>query len=124
MKTNNFSLKNEEWRPVPNNENRYLISNFGRITNIKTNSILAHSHTPNGRHIINLAIDGVNQTIKRGKISIRQKIKCFDVGYLVARAFKSELRRSEQYVRFSDGNYDNLRPENLIWSETRESRKD
>lgn len=121
-RTNDFSLKNEEWRPLPGLE-RYEISNIGRVKYLKTGNILSHSFTKNGKHILGLVVNGVNQKIKHGKISIRQKIRTFEVGYLVALAFKKESHLNEKYVRYVDGNYDNLKHSNLKWAEIRESRK-
>lgn len=31
---------NEIWRPITGYENRYLISNFGRVKSLRTNTIL------------------------------------------------------------------------------------
>lgn len=122
-KTNNQDLPNEVWVPIRNYEHRYLISNFGRIKYLKTNNILRHSIAKSGKHYIGLAGKEFKQTYRHGKLSVRQKIKRFDVGYLVAMAFKRVFHMNQKYVRYLDGNFDNLTPDNITWSETRAGKE-
>lgn len=121
MKNNSQSLLGEVWRPIFKYETRYEVSNLGRIKYLKTDNILKPQINDQGKYHIALSGDGIKQSLKNGKISVRQKIKRFEIGYLIAMAFKRHSHLNEKYVRYLDDNYANLKPENITWSDQREN---
>lgn len=48
----------EEWRPVKNYEDRYLISNYGRIKSLRTNNIMSTFKNKDGYERITLQKNG------------------------------------------------------------------
>lgn len=56
--------KAETWKSLPNYENRYAISNYGRIKNIKNRRMRVSSVNHNGYAVITLKTNGIPKTYK------------------------------------------------------------
>lgn len=94
-----YSLKEEIWKPIKDYENKYLISNHGRVKSLKSNKILTTKYTGNYPHIVLF------------KNNVR---KNFTIHYLVATAFVENPHDFKE-VNHIDENPMNNFPSNLEW---------
>lgn len=97
--------KNEIWKPIINFENLYLVSNYGRIKNIKRNEL------------IKLYIRGGYLSCKLSKNNIKTN---FLVHRLVALMFIKNINNVTQ-VNHKDGDKLNNYVENLEWCTPKEN---
>lgn len=86
----------EEWKPYPNSD--YLVSNYGRVKNLKTKRILSGSLDKKGYHRYNLTLDG--------------QLKGFLGHVLVWEVFKGNKEESN-VINHIDGDKSNNRLDNL-----------
>ena len=86
------NLENEEWREIKNYP-LYLVSNFGRIMNIKTKRLLKFAVKPAGYLQVHLWKDG--------------KGKTFDVHQLVYKSFYPNDNTAGYVINHIDGNKNN-----------------
>ena len=86
------NLENEEWREIKNYP-LYLISNFGRVMNIKTKRLLKFAVKPSGYLQVHLWKDG--------------KGKTFDVHQLVYKSFYPNVNTAGYVINHIDGNKNN-----------------
>ncbi len=82
---------------------RYEVSDTGEVRNKETGEIVEQSTADNGTKIIENMINDNGES----------KTKC--VHRLVAISFSDRTKRRALYVRFIDGNKNNITPENLEW---------
>lgn len=99
----------EIWREIPNYENKYSVSQFGRIKNIRSGKILKPNLTKYGYLRINFYKSNTNQIYKK-----------FFVHRLVAFAFISNPNRLP-YVNHKDSNRQNNIWTNLEWCTKKEN---
>ena len=86
------NLENEEWREIKNYP-LYLISNFGRVMNIKTKRLLKFAVKSSGYLQVHLWKDG--------------KGKTFDVHQLVYKSFYPNVNTAGYVINHIDGNKNN-----------------
>lgn len=98
-----MSYFNQIWKPIPNYENYYLISNTGQIKSITTNKILS-DFTTNNYHQVTLTKDTERKTFK--------------VHRLVAQAFIPNPNNLPQ-VNHKDENTNNNFVYNLEWCDAK-----
>lgn len=95
--------RKERRKEIPGYGGRYVVSDLGKVYS-----------------------NGCELSLIRGRyvnLSRSGEITRADVGYLVARAFLSNLRGCE-WIRHKDGNWNNNRVENLEWTHRRPGRND
>lgn len=100
----------EEWRYIPSTDNRYMVSNQGRVksldmitnngTQLRKGRIRALSHDRDGYPQLSVVING--------------KLKCLKVHRLVAEAFIDNPQKLPM-VNHKDENPQNNQVENLEW---------
>lgn len=95
-----------EWKNHEELQNRYLISEYGNVKNIKTNRLLKIQINPHGYNCINLWFGG--------------KGKTFRIHRLVAKAFVVNSNNKPQ-INHKDGNKLNNHYSNLEWVTNREN---
>jgi hypothetical protein len=97
-------ITDEEWRPVPNSNDKYQVSNYGRIKSFfnkgKYEQMLK-THELNGFKIANISINN-----KKPSIYIHR---------LVAEAWIPKPSNDHNYVMHLDGNLSNNHISNLAW---------
>ena len=91
----------EEWRPVPDWESLYLVSNFGRFRNSRTGHVLAMHYNHGNYAVIGLCRNG--------------KQSPFAAHRLVLRAFGGEPPMADMHVCHVNGDRTDNRPENMYW---------
>lgn len=91
---------------------RYEVSDTGEVRNKETGEIVEQSTADNGTKIIENMINDNGES----------KTKC--VHRLVAIAFVERTKRDTLYVRFIDGDKNNMTPENLEWCTMRKILRD
>lgn len=93
-------MKSEVWKdvPLPKFSENYRISSYGRIQSKKTNYLLKPHRQSGGFWAVNLYASGT-----RSKVAIHR---------IVALAFV-ENPNGFHFIKFKDGNIDNLNAENL-----------
>lgn len=96
----NGEYKNEEWRAVPGYENNYMVSNMGRVKNIKLNHILKPVKVIGGYYRVDL--------------SVNNNPKHFRVHKLVALAFLPNPKNLPS-INHKDENKANNSVDNLEW---------
>lgn len=95
-----FGQKNkEEWKPIQG-FNNYLVSNHGRVKNIKRGNVLKPRPNPSGRMQIQLYRDGAG--------------KNYSLHRVVAKSFISNPENKPQ-VNHKDGDPSNNHASNLEW---------
>lgn len=104
-------MKKEEWVPITGFENRYLISNRGRVKRIATGRILKKGPCLNKNGYSTVCL----QDLKNGKGK-----KMFRTHKLVAEHFLPKRSPDQNVVIFMDGNPANVNPSNLRWANARE----
>lgn len=91
----------EIWKPIPTMEDRYEVSNLGRVRHIKTSHMLKITQPTPGQKNVCIFKDGSNIV--------------FPVKYLMACAFLGADITSDikPKIRHKDGDYSNIRLDNL-----------
>ena len=105
-------LEDEEWRPIPGTNNRYLLSNYGRVRSYVLDSV-----------------DG--KVLKCGKVKgfkvitvpIDEKKKTCCVHKLVAELWLGKPSEQHKYVTHLDSNLNNNHFSNLKWLTEEEMRE-
>ena len=90
----------EQWRTVSEFEN-YMVSNHGRIMNVKTKKIMKQRTDKHGYYRINLRKE--------------KQCRTFFIHRLVAQAFVPN-RHNKPFVTRIDGDKTNNHENNLIWA--------
>lgn len=109
-------FQNEQWRPVPNYEGLYEVSNMGRLCRVGVSHgaipgrILRQSTLPFGHRTVSLWRNNV------GKRELVHRI--------VARAFLGEPPSRHHEVAHWDGNAANNTVTNLRWATSKENKGD
>lgn len=106
----------ETWKDIVGYENKYQVSNLGRI---KTIPHYVSNHT--GQILLKEHISKGYKT-KKGYLCIELKGKSLRVHRLVATAFLPKVKGKNQ-VNHIDGNKQNNRIDNLEWCDNRENQK-
>lgn len=106
FETNQYK-KEEIWKPSYISEN-YLVSNLGRVKNIKTNRILKPSS------------DGKNE-YQNINLSIDKSSKGFKLHRLIMLTFHQEGYKKGLWINHKDGNKSNNKLENLEWCTPKEN---
>lgn len=103
----------EIWRPVAGYEGIYEVSNRGRVRSLDRT---VGSRRVKGRVMANFE----NHTLNRSGFKLvlmREGVrKTITVARLVAETFVSAPPNTQSVVKFRDGNWCNLRAENLYWA--------
>lgn len=105
-------IEDEIWRVVPNSNNRYMVSNFGRIKSFAYNK-------KEGQVLKCFVINGFKQV----QISTKKSNRKFYVHKLVAQIWISKPSDKHNFVTHIDGNLRNNHISNLEWH-TRETLTD
>lgn len=100
----------EEWKKIPETNNRYEISNLGNVRNSKSHIVLKQIKSKSGYMNI------------RVHLGSRDKTYTFTVHRLVANAFIPNLNNSPE-VNHKDGNKHNNCVSNLEWCTKSENEK-
>lgn len=103
---NDIGIK-EIWKPIPKYEDRYLISNLGRMRSLFKNCLLKLSANHQGYYVI---------TLWR-----HQKTESFSVHRLVAKVFMSDPPTYLHQINHKDGNKQNNCVDNLEWCTAKEN---
>lgn len=98
----------ETWKPIPN-ANNYMVSDHGRVKNIKRNVILTGTIARNGYRYVGLTANG--------------KVKIITVHSLVMRAFVGDRPKNLQ-VCHSDGDRLNNKLPNLRYDTAKSNHAD
>ncbi len=98
-------MKNETWKPIPEYEGLYEVSDFGCFRNSVTGKIRKTGKDKAGYHQITVSKDG--------------KRKALGAHRVVARVFLGES--SKPQVNHIDGNKENNRADNLEWVTAQEN---
>jgi hypothetical protein len=101
-------MENEQWLPVRHFEKLYKISNKGDVYSETTKKKLTPATIKSGKKYICLRGNNINE-----------KNKSYEIGFLVAMAFKHDSHRNEQKVDHINGNNSDNDVENLVWSDKR-----
>lgn len=114
-------MMNEIWKNVRFYEDRYEVSDTGKVrTCVSRDGIqkLLKQTIRNDKFYVTLYGNGyVTKPNKNGgRPSVRIKAKNFEVGYLVAMAFKTDTHQNERHVRHINGNLLDNQLSNLQWS--------
>lgn len=104
------SLNNEQWKVIPNTDNKYYVSNKGRVK----------SYCGNKARI--LKSDNKNTKYKRVVIKINNKLQHVFIHRLVALCFLGEQPTGTE-IHHIDGNKNNNNAENLVWVTPKEHRE-
>lgn len=102
-----LDMDNEIWKPIRGYENRYSVSNFGRVKNHVDGNLLA----------LQKRVGYI-----RACLVVKQKQKRFSVHRLVAEAFIPN-NESKPFINHKDFNRANNVVENLEWVTTKENAK-
>ncbi len=98
----------ELWRYVKGFDEQYMVSNFGRVLNFKSNAILKQSTNYKGYKVVSLLKDG--------------KPKQKRVHRIVAKAFIGETdKKGADQINHKDGNKSNNHISNLEWCTPKEN---
>ena len=91
----------EIWRPIPTMEDRYEVSNLGRVRNINTDHILKITYPTSGQCSVCIPVKGSNTV--------------YPVKYLVACAFLGVdiTSNTKPKIRHKDRDYSNIQLDNL-----------
>ena len=103
----------EVWKPVPNYEEKYAVSNLGRVKNIVTGRILKPYYNDHIRY----------EKVKLYKGEHAEYRKMFMVHRLVASAFLGDMSVYGLQVNHKDGCRRNNKLENLEWVTASENLK-
>lgn len=98
--------RTEEWKPIPDYEGLYMVSNFGRILNVRTGVFVCQYNK--GRHLY----------YKKVELWKDKKMKRYPVHRLVALAFIPNPNDYPQ-INHIDENPQNNYIENLEWCDAR-----
>lgn len=101
----------EHWKPIPEWEELYEISNRGRVRNAETRRIRALSVTPKKYQAITLTF-------------ARERSTGYLIHRLVALVFIGPRPSTRHNVAHRDGNRSNNRVENLRWVTQHENEQD
>ena len=101
----------EQWKPIPGWEDRYDISNRGRVRNAQTRTVRALSTTAKKYRAITFKCGG-------------GATKSYLIHRLVALAFIGSQPTAKHNVGHRDGDRSNNRAENLRWVTQRENEQD
>ena len=101
----------EQWKPIPEWEELYEISNHGRVRNAETRRIRALSRTTKKYQAITLTF-------------LRERSKGYLIHRLVALVFIGPRPSTRHNVAHRDGDRSNNRVENLRWSTFHENEQD
>lgn len=110
----------EEWRPVPDYEDRYLVSNMGRIKSIGSEMSMRSCYGKKGTNILHPS--STDLKYKRIGLFKDGKRKYFSVHRLVALAFIPRIE-GKDVVNHIDCNPSNNCVTNLEWCNTSENTK-
>lgn len=102
-----LNVNDEQWRPVAGFEDRYLVSNYGRVMSVQTN------HGAAKQYIISQAPTGTVDYLYV-KLFIKDKLHNRAVHRLVATAFVNNPG-NKPMVNHKDGNKRNNHASNLEW---------
>jgi hypothetical protein len=91
-------MEKEIWMDIPNYENKYQVSNLGRVKNVKHGNLLSDRLTDRGYNTAVLYLNG--------------KPKTFKVHRLVAFTF-IENKENKKFINHKDGNKLNNKIDNL-----------
>ena len=94
-------MTNELWKVIPNTDNTYFISSYGRVYSIKRNKFLKLTLHKRGYLQVGIYIGG--------------KLKMPLVHRLVAQAFIHQPSKEQNTVNHIDGNKTNNHTSNLEW---------
>ena len=100
----------EEWRPVPDWEGLYEVSDFGRFRSVRTGHVLAMHYNRGNYAVIGLCRNG--------------KQSPFAAHRLVLRAFKGEPLTNDLHVCHINGDRVDNRPENMYWGTPLDNAED
>lgn len=105
----NNNLNNTElWQYVDGFDEQYMVSDFGRVLNLKSNAILKQSTNDKGYKVVSLL---------KGK-----KYKQKRVHRIVAKAFIGETdKKDANQINHKDGNKSNNHVSNLEWCTPKEN---
>lgn len=103
----------ETWKPVPGFEEKYSVSDLGRVKNTQTGRILKPYYNDNLRY----------EKVKLYKGEHAEIRKMFFVHRLVAYAFLGDLSKKGLQINHKDGNRRNNSLDNLEWCTSSENLK-
>jgi hypothetical protein len=120
------AIKEEIWKPIPDTQGVYQVSNLGRVKSLKLKQEKILKPYQNENHLLPMGTistisDNLGQLIPLGKKFLRVKlctyagIKCHFVHKLVADAYVPKPS-NETIVHHIDGNKHNNDSSNLVWS--------
>lgn len=107
-------VKSEEWRAVVGHEDRYEVSNLGRVRSLRFTKKFHKAYDPSKFLILKESLNHAGYP----RHSLRQsptKRQPWSVHQLVAQAFLEKLNPNQTQVNHKDGNKLNNRVDNLEW---------
>ena len=102
-------MEKEIWKSVIATEDKYIISNMGRIKNVNLDKILKISKNQNGGRFTS--------------IKLNNKQKSVTIHIEVAKAFMG-YDKQKHILKFKDGDKDNLKLDNLVITDRSKEIKD
>lgn len=113
-------MNTEKWYPVRHYEGRYEVSNTGKVRTLLGEDAPKELKLVlrNNKNTVTLSGNGYKIGSKEMRPTVNIKRRLYEVGYLVALAFKRDTHLNEKWVKHINGNLSDNRVENLQWCDT------